>query len=535
MTSATRNGVRVLAVLRHPAATGVVVFGVVLLGFLLSYNVDKPTHNADWYIRYQVTCSIVEHNAFNINPYDGSRRTGPGIDGRNYAQYTLGQSVAMVPLYMLGRIFAGVSHTNCDAQTANTIVFLTCKSLDLFLGALLCALLFATARLLGYSRRTALTVTLVLAFCTSLWPDVLSNEEHTMESLFLLTAAYAALRYSLQRNKCVWWLVAMGIAAGLVFVTRVSGIVAVPIFAIYLAVFHRRDERGGDSVARPRRQLLVRDIGLFAAGLLPSVIVNGAYDALRFGSPFRTGPYPDQTFGYPPWLGLPNLLISPGKGLIWYSPAVLLLVVAALAFWRRWPMPSILFAIICGGYLLFYSNVNYWHGDPAWGPRYLYAILPYLTLPLAELLERWPAYRLRVRGLLVAVLAASFLVQLSAVTVSYWRHWFFIYGYHHNQVEDHGWGSSMNFWWSPEQSPVLYSLAGIVDITEKYLDHAPLLWHSTAQRLADPRESSIYAVVGQAAVYLSDVDKLQFMGNWNTFTPCGSMPTLGGRPKPLPA
>ncbi|MCA1598074.1 MAG: hypothetical protein LC769_03470, partial [Chloroflexi bacterium] len=126
-----------IARVAHPAVVGTLIFLTVLAGYLLSFNVDKPTHNADWYIRYQVTCSIVERNAFFINPYDTSERSGPGVGGHVYAQYTLGQTTAMIPLYLLGRALAGVAHTNCDQRTANTIVFLTCKSLDLIVGALL--------------------------------------------------------------------------------------------------------------------------------------------------------------------------------------------------------------------------------------------------------------------------------------------------------------------------------------------------------------------------------------------------------------
>jgi len=548
---------RLAARAAHPAIVGTLLFLTVLAGYLLSYNVDKPTHNADWYIRYQVACSIVERNAFFINPYDASERSGPGADGHAYAQYTLGQTSAMIPLYLLGRALAGVAHTNCDQRTANTIVFLTCKSLDIILGALLAILFYATARLLAYPRCVALALTLLLAFGAPLWPDVLSNEEHTMESLFLLAAAYAALRYTLSAvdsrqstakrgaKERRLWLVAMGLAAGLVFVTRVAGLIAIPIFAVYLLALHasRVDGRWSmvDSEAategeRRRRgrtlaqrtyyrlstidyRLFGRDLALYSAGVAPSLLINMAYNLVRWGRPLQTGPKPDHTLGYPPWLGLPNLLVSPGKGLLWYAPALLLLALAARPFRRRLPLPALLCALICGVYLLFYSNVNYWHGDPAWGPRYLYATLPYLVLPLGEVFARWRGYRRPVRGLLVGALALSFLVQFSAVSVSYWRHWYYIYGYHYDQVENHGWGSNLHYWWSPEQSPILISLEGIADITQKYVDGAPLLEHQAGQRLSDPRESSIYQAHGQAAVYLTDLDKLRDMANWNTFTP----------------
>jgi hypothetical protein len=496
----------------RPWLIGSLLFLCILSGYLLSFNVDKPTHNADWFIRYQVACSLVERNAFSIRPYRDDGRTGPGVGGHKYAQYTLGQTTALIPLYVLGRQLAGLAHTDCDSAVAPPIVFLTAKLLDPLLGALLCVLFFATARLLGYTLRASLALTLLLAFGTALWPDVLSNEEHTMESLFLLAAAYAALRYTLARRKSRLWVLAMGVAAGLVFVTRVAGIIALPIFALYLLALHRRWRPTGWK--RP----FWRDLALFAGGVSPCILVNATYDVLRWGSPFRTGPYPDQSFGYPPWLGIPNLLISPGKGLIWYVPALFLLPVVARPFWRRFPLPTILFGIICGVYLLFYANVNYWHGDPAWGPRYLYPVLPYLILPLGELWRRWRAYWRPARGLVVGVLAASFLVQFAAVSVSFWRHWHYIYAYHYDQVENHAWGQNLNYWWHPEQSPIVISLAGIYDITQQYVDQAPLLQHPAEERLSNPYESCIFRVFGQASICLTDLDELRQGGNWNTFT-----------------
>ncbi len=593
---------------------GPLLFVCVLSGYLLSFNVDQPSHNGDWYLRYQVTCAIVEHNSFAITPFQVDARTGPGLRHQIYAQYTLGQSAAMIPLYLLGRRLTGLAHTDCASPIAPAVVLLTCKLLGPILGALLAVLCYATARLLAYPRRGAFALTALLAFGSSLWPDVQSNLEHTMESLFLLAAAYAALRYTREsrvesresrvgrrgtlstgsagvspavsagsagfqsaygrggaghrRFACPrwlagWrrgvslyvgalpvdprdlWLVTMGLAAGLVFVTRVAGLIAILIFALYLVALHVREVdsrksivdsetatrgtglRRGRTLAQRAyyrlstidHRLLRRDLALYGAGVLPSLLVTAAYDAARFGSPFKTEPYPDQSFGYPPWLGLPNLLVSPGKGLLWYTPALLLLALAARPFWRRCPRPAILFALICGVYLVFYANVNYWHGDPAWGPRYLYATLPYLVLPLGEVFARWRGYRRPARAALVGVLALSFLVQFSATTVSYWRHWHYIYGYHYDQVENHSWGQNLNYWWSPEQSPVLLSLTGIADITQKYVDHAPLVQHLAAERLSNPDESCGFHLYGREAnICLTDLDDLRFDANWNTFT-----------------
>ena len=501
--------------------TGPLLFVCVLAGYLFSFTVDQPAHNGDWYIRFQVTCAIVEHNSFAITPYQVDNRSGPGLHGRTYAQYTLGQTTAMIPLYLLGRRLAGLTHTDCAAPVAPPIVLLTCKALGPILGALLAVLFYATARLLAYRRRVALALTALLAFGTSLWPDVLSNLEHTMESLFLLAAAYAALRYTVvsavghrRSREGRLWLVAMGLAAGLVFVTRVAGVIALPLLAVYLLLLHRR------RWPRARRRPLARDLALFGLSALPAVVVNAVYDTIRFGSPLLTNPptKPDHSLGFPPWLGLPDLLISPGKGLLWYTPAVLLLVLAARPFWRRCPLPAVLFALICGGYLLFYSNVTYWHGDPAWGPRYLYATLPYLILPLGEVFGRWRTYRIPLRGVLVGVLALSFLVQFSAVTVSYWRSFHYVFATNPDQVDHYTWGFNLNDFWTPEQSPLLLSLRGVADIARLDVDHAPLVRHTPSLHLGSANEPCVFPVYHQATLCLTDIDALRDRASFNSFT-----------------
>jgi len=500
--------------------TGPLLFVCVLAGYLFSFTVDQPAHNGDWYIRFQVTCAIVEHNSFAITPYQVDNRSGPGLHGRTYAQYTLGQTTAMIPLYLLGRRLAGLAHTDCAAPVAPPIVLLTCKLLGPILGALLAVLFYATARLLAYRRCVALALTALLAFGTALWPDVQSNLEHTMESLFLLAAAYAALRYTVvsavghrRSREGRLWLVVMGLAAGLVFVTRVAGVIALPLLAVYLLLLHRR------RWPRAWRRPLARDLALFGLGALPAVVVNAVYDTIRFGSPLLTNPptKPDHSLGFPPWLGLPDLLISPGKGLLWYTPAVLLLVLAARPFWRRCPLPAVLFALICGGYLLFYSNVTYWHGDPAWGPRYLYATLPYLILPLGEVFGRWRTYRLPLRGVLVGVLAASLLVQFSAVSVSYWRSFHYVFATYPDQVDHYSWGFNLNYFWKPEQSPLLLALRGVADNARLYVDHAPLVRHTAAVHLGSANESCVFPVYHQATLCLTDVDALRDRASFNTY------------------
>ena len=103
--------------------------------------------------------------------------------------------------------------------------------------------------------------------------------------------------------------------------------------------------------------------------------------------PIKTGI--PQTFGEPILQGLSGLLVSPGKGIIWYMPILFVLPFVISAFYRQHRLITVFFASIVVVELLLFSNVIYWHGDPAWGPRYIYPTVPFLVLPLGIVLEKW--------------------------------------------------------------------------------------------------------------------------------------------------
>ncbi len=495
-----------------PWIIGTLLFVCVLSGYLLSFTVDQPAHNGDWFLRYQVACRIVEHNRFTLAPYQADARSGPGLGGGVYTQYTLGQTTALIPFYLLGRVLGGVTHTTC-ADPAPAAVLLTGKLLDPILGAVLCVLFFALARLLGYAPPLAVGLTLLLAFATPLWPDVQSNLEHTLESLLLLVATYAAVRYTRQRHRQRLWVGVIGLAAGLEVVVRVSGVVIPPLFVLYLYILHRyRRKSAGPSALRA-------DAAAFAWGLAPALIVAATFNALRFGSPLRTAPFPDDALGLHLLQGLPALLFSPGKGLLWYSPAVMLLVLVARPFARRQGLPTLLFASIVGVYLLFYANLTYWPGDPAWGPRYLYPVLPYLILPLGELWRRGRASTRSIRAVVQGVLICSFLVQSAAVSVSYWRWEHHMFAAHVDQAVHYTWGWDLNYYWRPDQSPLLAALTGVGDVARYSFDSAPSVHHLYAdERYGRGNESCIFRIRGQAALCLIDGDILRLRENLNTYT-----------------
>jgi len=73
--------------------------------------------------------------------------------------------------------------------------------------------------------------------------------------------------------------------------------------------------------------------------------------------------------------GIPGLLLSPGKGLLYYAP-LCILALFHQDEWRFWT-PFVLS-------LVFHGMLHDWTGGTGWGPRFLFTSLPFLLIPLCR-------------------------------------------------------------------------------------------------------------------------------------------------------
>ena len=443
-------------------AEPLLVFSIVLCGYLLTGSNDLR-HNGDTYLRYQTTQALVDHGrAWIADPAWRDTRVAVGRGGHLYAFYAPGQALMMVPLYIGGKVLAHRLSLPYDVTT----LYAT-RSVDLWLGALLALVFYAMCRAVGYRRSVASLLTLIFAFATVAWPDAQSALEQTQVNLFILLAVLAVWKFVQPGSQSRRWPALAGTAVGLAVFTRYDALLYVPVFLGYiLAVRWQRHQRGamwGDAIA-------------FGAGVAPWLVGVAAWNTLRFGSPFLTGLH-EQTLGEPFFQGLAGLLVSPGKGLIWYLPLVVLLPFAARRFYARSPSLSALFLILIALPILFYSNVLYWHGDPSWGPRYLYTTVPYLILPLGEILSRWHHTRAGLKTLLVVLVLGSFGLNLAAVSVTQWRFWYRLQSTLQQQTsaaswsgEPFHWGAQhYHYYWLPRQSPILIQIDNVYQIARLQL------------------------------------------------------------------
>jgi hypothetical protein len=115
-----------------------------------------------------------------------------------------------------------------------------------------------------------------------------------------------------------------------------------------------------------------------------------------------------------PWNALMGLLLSPSRGLLIYSPIVLVACLGGGWSWKQRAGPR-WFLVAALAQLAAYSSYSVWWGGHTYGPRYVLDVLPLLVPAAAEGLRRAlesPALR--------AGLAAAFVWSIALAATGAW-------------------------------------------------------------------------------------------------------------------
>ncbi|HYT94763.1 MAG TPA: hypothetical protein VEL76_38960, partial [Gemmataceae bacterium] len=339
--------------------------------------------------------SLVEHGDSIIRDERVWFWVFPGRDGARYTRYRAPQSVlgagAIVLADATGPVSEGRRH-----------FFFTLTS------AFACALLpLAYAlwfRHQGMTPRAALCWSMAGVCCTPSWFYGTSTFDDVLGSAALVLAVCVAF---LTRRRCVLpGAMGAGLLLGIAFNCKEPLGIFVPAV---LAANHDWE--------RPWRGQLGRAAGVLA-GLGLGLVAYRLYDLHKF-PPGSTADHAAVLSSYVPfWPNRPDaipaaflgLTISPGAGVLWYSPT-LALCLYGLARW--WPAEKWLCRGVVVGALVFLGFLcclTFFAGDPTWGPRYLTPVLALLWLfaPAGAAWVRPGVGRVLLRlGFIVQVLALS--------------------------------------------------------------------------------------------------------------------------------
>lgn len=360
--------------------------------------------------RLEETRSIIEN--FDLSIPESFSIGVKGIDGRSYSLYGLGWHVLAVPFYLMGKY---VFHSP----------ELGVAFISPFTGGLAVVLVYLFTSSLGYSKRSSLITGLCFGFGTLLWPYSKSPGDGCLEALFILLSVYSLYRYIIGRKS--YFLVFSATFLGIALNHRPTSFLVLPALVFLLIVDHIADRRQSETVGT-----FVKNMTVFLVVLFSFSCIYLWYNYYRFGSIFETG-YQlvskqagiDFFTGTPLWTGLQGLLTSPGKGFFYYSPVALLFFPSIIPFYRKNTKLAIAFAMIILFYIFFISKNIYWHGDWAWGPRYLFPITPFLVIPAAGLFDsmlletkRWG------KACVYIIVALGVGIQIIAISVHPYSHFY---------------------------------------------------------------------------------------------------------------
>ncbi len=354
-----------------PLGLLLLVLGVYIL------TMSGHTYSPDEETMLETSRSLVMNGTWAMSPSHALVQV-PGIDGRMYSQYGPGQSLAAVPWVAVGLLVGDLFPKAQQGYPLRLVL----GSYNALIMAGLVGLFAAMGLALGYSRRTALFSACVLAFATFLWPHSRTFFSEPLVALALFASFYllyiATAPDLSPRARTGLCLVASGALFALAVATKVQYVVAMPAFLLYL----------GWRFVEARRNLQPPIFWL--AGLLVGLIPLFIYNSLIFGSPLSTGygSNPGSTLTTPIVQGAFGLLLSPGKGLLWYAFPLVLTFFGWLPFARKHRPKSAFIIILSLAILALFSLYSFWPGDGSWGPRYLTPALPFLLLPILPVVQR---------------------------------------------------------------------------------------------------------------------------------------------------
>ena len=357
-------------------------------------------------LRFQVARSIVERAELSVSEGVGLI----GDDGRKYSWLAIGSSIIALPFYICGKL---------TGAPENAVLMM-----NQFAGAAVVVLIYFFCNSLGYTRRTSLLVSMLYAFGTIAWPMAKHPFDNPVETFFILLSVYFMYLHVI--NGKVSHLMFSSLSLGCAFITRPISILVAPALGTMIIISLLR-EYG----LRKTLYLLVKKAVLFSIAFLPFLVLIFWYNYYRFGSVFETGYQLMSTragielFSKTSiFKGLSGLLVSPGKGYFYYSPVAIFFFFSIKSFMKKHMGLSVAFVLIIVSYVFFYSKYIYWHGDFAWGPRYMLAITPLLIIPIAELIDsNTLGNKKLLRVIVYSIFTVSVIIQIAAISVDFQKYY----------------------------------------------------------------------------------------------------------------
>jgi hypothetical protein len=422
------------------------VFFILLALFSLTFNgmPEEPRGEAD----FQVTRALATGSGWALRDLpragsDGEATSGLDAEfqegagewaGRWFARGGQGHALLGVPFYWIGRCVGswapGLEKRHHEqgyygVTSDDYFAHLALAWRGPLLTALTALLLVLAARRLRVERSHAWFAAFAYGLSTFAWAQSRTGPDDVQATFLLFLSFHLLLRIRARLTRLEYPsagdLAALGLAIALTLLTRLDTLPAVLVLCAATEVILTR----GYGVLRDAPWGPERDGGLpgraAAVVVVLPVLLGTAFllwvEHAKSGS--WTLPRPEKLASPAQWpAALSGLLISPGMGLVWMAPMVLLVPFGIARTRRRGErlLERVLVGVFVGT-LLSAVVTQAWHGGWSYGPRLLLPALPFLWLAVALGLRS--AQSLPVgRALVLGLLMVGVLIQLPGVLVS---------------------------------------------------------------------------------------------------------------------
>lgn len=390
-------------------------FLLVLL-FLMVFAYTPPRWQ-DWNqnSRFNLTRAIVEQQTVRIDDYVSNTGDYAEIDGRYYSDKAPGLSLMAVPVYAiteqlqplgLSAVSARLGESESFSTTLNpdgeginndrvdtyVALYIATVSVVALPAALMLLLLARIVLRLTGCRLASVGSVLIVGLATSVFTYSQAFYGHIPAAACLVGAlALIVLRDGpLTQRRLLAIGALLGWAVVIEFPAAVAGI-PIALWVVWLA---------------GRRGALYGIIGA-----APPLLVLVIYDLIAFGTVMPTGYqhsalWQDQhstgflSLTYPHGDAIYGLLASPFRGLLYFSPVLIVALAGMVIAFRHRSQRQVMLVVLASFALFFLmiaSSIMWWGGF-AVGPRYLVPVIPLLALPLGVAVARLNASRLAVRA-----------------------------------------------------------------------------------------------------------------------------------------
>src|SRR5713101_509621 len=401
-------------------------FGLIYLAFL-----PPGIYSLDGNGMLAVAESLVAHHSWAVPAELGF----PGRDGQFFSKWypllsilavpfvaiaTQAAHILRLPVHYLAAILSLTLPVAFTAATATLVLLISLRVGSSTKGAILAALSYAFG-------------TIALAYARTFYAE-------PMLALLTAGAIYAALGESPPQVAYA------GICSTLAVLAKPTGVLVGPLIALYLL-----------AKGRSWRLSAIPALGSFAG-----LAVYCVYNYKRFGHPLTFGqPWSFAITAVPE--GLVGLLLSPGRGLLWYCPPIILSVVAFRKARRLNFSAGLLIVSVFAGFLSVHSLWSFWSGGWSWGPRFLLPAIPGLAALLGVLDSHW-------RRALISLSLIGFLINAPTLVTYYERYYAEM---NEQQIPEH------EMLWSFSRAPFLH------------------VWPAAIRQISDARHSDVKDLFSQ--------------------------------------